>query len=136
MGRLMAIDYGQKRCGIAVSDPLKIIATGLTTVLTHDLPKWMSNYIQANEVEKLVIGLPLTLGGDVNEVERFILEFIAFMTKNHSSIPIIRLDERFTSKLAANAILNSGIKKKDRKDKSLVDQVSATILLQNYMYSL
>ncbi|MDZ4839090.1 MAG: Holliday junction resolvase RuvX [Bacteroidota bacterium] len=132
----MAIDYGQKRCGIAVSDPLKIIATGLTTVLTHDLPKWMSNYIQANEVEKLVIGLPLTLGGDVNEVERFILEFIAFMTKNHSSIPIIRLDERFTSKLAANAILNSGIKKKDRKDKSLVDQVSATILLQNYMYSL
>jgi putative Holliday junction resolvase len=136
MGRIIGIDYGQKRCGIAVTDPSGIIASPLTTISTHELMTFLIKYISEEEVECIVIGEPRQMDYSVSESEKFILPFIKRFKKAFPEILVERVDERFTSKMATKAILDSGINKKGRQDKALVDKVSAAIILQTYMETL
>jgi putative holliday junction resolvase len=129
MGRIVAIDYGQKRTGIAVTDELKIIATGLTTVRSMDVLTFLKDYARDNVVECFVVGEPKQMNYTASESSVFIEPFV----KAFPSIPVERADERFTSLLASRTIREAGLKKKDRQDKALVDTVSATIMLQSYM---
>ncbi len=133
MGRILAIDYGSKRVGIAVTDPLKIIATGLTTVHSKDIIEYLKNYFKTAEVEKVIVGEPKNLDNTASQVAPMVEAFINALKKNFPNMPIDRIDERFTSKMAKQAILQSGLKKKDRRNKSLVDEVSATLILQSFM---
>jgi putative Holliday junction resolvase len=133
MGRILAIDYGTKRCGIAVTDPSKIIATGLTTVHSKDIVDWLKNYTTNEAVETIVVGEPKDLRGNPTDATRLANEFVAHLQRQFPSMKIARIDERFTSKMASKTILDSGLKKKDRQNKELIDEVSATILLQSYM---
>ncbi|NOZ47834.1 MAG: Holliday junction resolvase RuvX, partial [Chlorobi bacterium] len=133
MGRILAIDYGQKRVGLAVTDELKLIATKLTTVHSKDIIAFLKNYISSENVEIFVVGLPRQMNGKLSESVKYIDPFIKKLQHEFPSIPIERIDERFTSKIATQAILNSGAKKKKRQDKALVDTVSATIILQSYL---
>ena len=133
MGRILAIDYGTKRVGIAVSDPMKIIATGLTTVHAKDVIEYLKDYFEAEEVEQVVVGDPKNLDNTPSQVAPMVTAFINALQKNFPSMPISRIDERFTSKMASQAIIDSGIKKKARRNKTLVDEVSATIILQSFM---
>ena len=133
MGRIMAIDYGTKRCGIAVTDPSKIIATGLTTVHSKDILVWLSDYLQKESVECIVIGDPKNLKGEATDASQHADAFVKALRKKFPELKTARIDERFTSKMASKAILDSGLKKKDRQDKELIDEVSAVILLQSYM---
>jgi putative holliday junction resolvase len=135
MARILAIDYGTKRCGIAVTDPSKIIATGLTTVHSKDILDWLKNYIAKEAVETIVVGEPKDLRGNPTDATRLANEFVSSLKKHFPSMSFARVDERFTSKMASKTILDSGLKKKDRQDKSLVDEVSAVIILQSYMNS-
>lgn len=136
MGRLLAIDYGTKRTGIAVSDQLKIIANGLTTIPTHTLFEFLSDYFSKEEVEKVIIGLPKQVNNELSQNMQHIKPFVEKFKKTYSQIPIEYYDERFTSIIAQQTILEGGVKKKDRQNKSLIDKVSATIILQDYMESL
>lgn len=129
----MAIDYGTKRCGIAVTDPSKIIATGLTTVHSKDIIDWLKKYMEKEPVETIVVGEPKDLRGNATDATQHANAFAALLKKTFPALPIARVDERFTSKMASKTILDSGLKKKDRQNKELVDEVSATILLQHYM---
>jgi len=131
----MAIDYGTKRTGLAVSDPLKIIATGLSTVDTKDLLLFIENYLKKEQVECFVIGEPKTIFNKDSSIAPKINEFIKKLSSKFSEIPIKRFDERFTSKIAQQTMLLGGLKKKDRMNKGTVDMVSATIILQDYMKS-
>lgn len=134
MGRLLAIDYGKKRCGIAVSDPLKIIANGLTTVATHELFEWLSGYMKQEDVEALIIGEPKKVTGEYSETMKYIKPFINRVRKVYPNLRIEMVDERFTTKLAFQAMLDGGVKKQGRNNKNgTVDMVSATIILQTYM---
>lgn len=133
MGRIIGIDYGQKRCGIAVTDPSGIIASPLTTVSTHELMTFLTKYVSEEEVECIVIGEPRQMDYSVSESEKFILPFIKRLKKAFPEILLERVDERFTSMMATKAILDSGINKKGRQDKALVDKVSAAIILQTYL---
>ena len=133
MARLLAIDYGKKRTGIAVSDPLQLIATGLTTVSTPSLIAFLKKYTYENEVELVLIGLPKTLRNDDTHATPLVEKFIEIFKKNFPELPIKTLDERFTSKMAFQTMIDSGLKKKERQNKELVDEISATILLQGYM---
>jgi len=133
MGRIVAIDYGQKRTGLAVTDELKIIATGLTTVKTGDLLDFLKDYILKNNVECFVVGEPKQMNNTASESAVFIEPFVEKLRKTFAAIPVHRMDERFTSKMATWTIREAGLKKKDRQDKALVDTVSATIILQSYM---
>jgi putative Holliday junction resolvase len=133
MGRLMAIDYGMKRCGIAVSDPLQIIATGLTTVNTADFFTWLEKYFSQETVDVIVIGDPKRLDGSDTHATQACHTFAGNLQEKFPDKKIVRVDERFTSKMASQAIFASGVKKKDRQNKALVDEVSATILLQHFM---
>jgi putative Holliday junction resolvase len=134
MGRLLAIDYGKKRCGIAVSDPLKIIANGLTTVATHELFDWLSGYMKQEDVEALIIGEPKKVTGEYSETMKYIEPFINRVRKVYPNLRIEMVDERFTTKLAFQAMLDGGVKKQGRNNKNgTVDMVSATIILQTYM---
>ena len=133
MGRIMAIDYGTKRIGIAVTDNLKMIATSLTTVLVNDLMIFLEAYLLKEEVECFVLGRPMNLDNTESEMEKNVLSLIEALRRKFPLIKIERMDERFTSKMAAQTILAAGIKKMDRRDKSLVDRVSATIILQSYL---
>ena len=135
MGRIVAIDYGQKRTGIAVTDELKIIATGLTTVNTPELLGFLKDYIRQNEVDCLVVGEPKQMNNTASESSVFIEPFVKGLRSAFPGIPVERVDERFTSLIATRAIRDAGAKKKDRQNKSLVDTVSATIILQSYMES-
>lgn len=135
MSRIIAIDYGTKRCGIAVTDELQIIATALETVQNDKLLEYLSRYIAENNVQEIVIGLPVRMHGEVGELEKDIQQFIQKFQKAHPNIPVFRENEMFTSKLAAQTIFHSGLKKKKRQDKALIDKVSATIILQSYMSS-
>jgi putative Holliday junction resolvase len=136
MGRIMAIDYGTKRVGIAVTDPLQIIAHALTTVETKDIFDFISKYLVAEPVDKVLIGYPLNSKGEATHatphVDRFMLEF----QKRFPTVELLPRDEAFTSKMAMQSIVASGVKKKDRRDKTLVDQVSAAIILQEYLQNL
>ncbi len=133
MGRIMALDIGRKRVGVAVSDPAGIIAQGLTTVATHELWDFMRDYLQQEEVDEFVVGYPVTLRNEPSESLRWINPVIKKLKKSYPEIMITQVDERFTSALAQQAILAGGVKKEKRKDKALVDKVSATIILQSYM---
>lgn len=134
MGRILAIDYGRKRTGIAVTDPLKIIANGLTTVRTCDLMDFIRNYIQKEQVERIIIGLPKQMSGELSENMKYIEPFVRNL-RRQTDIPVEMFDERFTSVLAHRAMIDGGLKKKDRQNKALVDEISATIILQSYMES-
>ncbi|MGJ8742963.1 Holliday junction resolvase RuvX [Polaribacter sp.] len=135
MGRILAIDYGKKRTGIAVSDEMKIIASGLTTVLTDDLLLFLKEYISKENVELFLIGQPKQMNNTDSESEVLILTFMKKLSKEIPQIPIQRVDERFTSKMAFQTMIDSGIKKKKRRNKELVDEISATIILQSYLYN-
>ena len=133
MPRIMCFDYGTKRVGIAVTDNLKMIATGLCTLHPDKIEEFLSTYFKSEEVEIFVIGLPKKLDNTVNEVERYIKGFIKKLHSMYPHIPIERIDERFTSAIAQNSMLHGGLKKNDRQNKALVDQISATLMLQNYL---
>lgn len=135
MGRILAIDYGTKRCGIAVTDPSQIIATGLTTVHSKDIIEWLTKYMEKEPVEAIVIGDPRDLKGNKTDATVHADGFATLVKRTFPGLKIVRIDERFTSKMASRTILESGLKKKDRQDKALVDEVSATILLQSYLES-
>lgn len=134
MGRILAIDYGVKRSGIAVTDELQIIASGLTTIATKDLLPFLKTYILKEQVELFVIGEPKQMNYEVSESEVFIKGFIDKLTKAIPNIPIKRVDERFTSKMAFQTMIDSGLSKNQRKNKALVDEISATLILQSYLY--
>ena len=134
-GRILAIDYGRKRTGIAVSDSLQLIANGLTTVRTHDLFDFLKDYFLKEKVVQVVIGLPKQLNNELSESMRYIEPFVQRFKKLYPSMPIEYVDERFTSAIAHQAMISAGLKKKDRQNKALVDEISATIILQSYMES-
>lgn len=133
MSRIIAIDYGKKRTGIAVTDPLKIIATGLTTVETPKLMSFLKDYISKEIVEEVIIGMPLNLDDSDTDATPLVRHFINAFQKHIPSIPIKEVDERYTSKLASKAMLEMGLKKKQRQNKALVDEIAATIMLQEYL---
>ena len=135
MVRLLSIDYGKKRTGIAVSDPLQIIANGLTTVETPKLFDFLSDYLQKEQVETIVVGLPKQMNGEMSENMRRIEPFVNRLRKLYPQIAVEYFDERFSSKMALQAMIEGGVKKKDRQNKALVDEISATIILQGYMES-
>ncbi|WP_212006368.1 Holliday junction resolvase RuvX [Chitinophaga sp. HK235] len=133
MARVMAIDYGKKRTGLAVTDPLQLIASGLTTVLTHELIPFLKKYFAAEEVEMILIGEPKNLDGNDTHATPLVAECIRVLQKNFPHIPVKKVDERFTSRIAFQSMIDSGLKKKDRQNKGLVDEISATIILQEYL---
>ena len=135
MPRIIAIDYGMKRTGIAVTDELQIIATALDTIETSKLIPFLEKYFSENKIQEIVIGLPLRMHGEVGQLEAEIQKFISTFKEKFPEIPVFRQYESFTSKMASQAIFQSGAKKKKRQDKSLIDKVSATIILQSYMES-
>ena len=135
MGRLLAIDYGTKRTGIAVTDEMQIIASGLTTVDTKDLLSFLKSYIQKETVDTFVIGLPKQMDNTASESEIYIQKFLKQLAIEISDIPVVRIDERFTSKMAFQTMIDSGLNKKQRQNKALVDEISATLILQSYMSS-
>lgn len=135
MGRILSIDYGKKRTGIAVSDPLQLIAGGLATVSTHELFDYLQSYIAREQVERIVIGEPLQPNGQPSENLQRVQQFVNRWRKAVPQIPIEYYDERFTSVLAHQAMLDAGLKKKTRQDKALVDEISATIILEDYLRS-
>jgi putative Holliday junction resolvase len=133
MARIMAIDYGKKRTGLAVTDPLQIIASGLITVLTHELIPYLRKYMAAEPVELMLIGEPKNLDGSSTDATALVTECIRILHKNFPELPVKKIDERFTSKMAFQTMIDSGLKKKDRRNKALVDEISATIILQEYL---
>lgn len=134
--RILALDYGLKRTGIAVTDPLKIIATGLTTVDTPKLFPFLKDYINKEEVELIIIGEPKNLDDSDTHASEPVRKAIEKLKKDFPNIPIKTVDERYTSKMASRAMIDMGMKKKQRQDKRIVDEIAATIMLQDYLNSL
>lgn len=135
MARIMAIDYGRKRCGIAVTDPLQIIANSLTTVATAELLAFILDYVKKENVETIVIGEPKDMQNNPSESSRYIEPFVNQLKKVLPDMIIKRYDERFTSKMAFQTMIDAGLGKKQRQNKALVDTISATLILQSYMES-
>ena len=133
MGRIIALDYGKKRTGIAVTDPLQIIATGLTTVDTQTLFDFLKEYITKEGVEKILIGDPLNLDGTETDSTAAVKHCIRRLKNTFPNIPIVTIDERYTSKLASRAMVEMGMKKKERQKKGIIDEVAATMMLQEYL---
>lgn len=133
MGRILAIDYGNKRVGLAVTDELQIVANGLTTVHSKDLFDFLKNYFQKETVELIVVGEPLDMQNRPSDASRFIDPVIKQLNKQFPTIPVKRMDERFTSKMAMKTMLDAGLGRKARQNKALVDTISATIILQSYL---
>jgi putative Holliday junction resolvase len=133
MARILSLDYGKKRTGIAVTDPLQIIASGLTTVDTQQLFDFLKDYISKEVVEKIIIGLPYQLDGSPTDATAAVLHCIRRLKNSFPTIPVVSVDEQFSSKMASRAMLDMGLKKKDRQKKGLVDEIAATLLLQEYM---
>lgn len=131
--RLMAFDYGTKRIGVAVTDPLQIIATALTTVHPEEIWNFLTKYMQTEEIETFVVGKPLQMDGTDSESAQHVLGFVRKLQKRYPQIKVVEVDERFTSKMASAVIAGSGKKKHKRQDKALIDTVSATLILQTYM---
>ena len=135
MARILAIDYGVKRTGLAVTDALQIIASGLTTVNTDDLLIYLKDYVSKEPVELFIVGEPKQMDNTASESEALISPFLKKLEQQFPKIPIKRVDERFTSKMAFQTMIDSGLKKNQRKNKALVDEISATLILQSYLYS-
>ena len=133
MSRILAIDYGKKRTGIAVSDTLQMIANGLTTVPTHELLTFILDYVGKEPVERILVGLPKQMNNEASENMKRIEPFVRLLKKKLPAMPVEYVDERFTSVLAHRTMLEAGLKKKDRQNKALVDEISATIILQTYL---
>jgi putative Holliday junction resolvase len=134
MGRIMAIDYGKKRTGIAVSDELQMIASGLTTVATPELFSFLETYFKEEKVVQLIVGEPTQKDGTPSEIETEIQTFLKKFSQKFPEIPVVRVDERYTSKMAFQTMIDGGLKKKQRRNKALIDEISATIILQQYLY--
>ncbi len=135
LGRILAIDYGKKRTGIAVTDELRLIASGLTTIQTADIIPFLKEYLSKELVDVIVVGEPKQMNNTPSESEVLIVPFIQEITKHFPKLPIERQDERFTSKMAFQTMLDGGLKKGQRRNKALIDEISATIILQSYMES-
>ena len=135
MARILAIDFGKVRTGLAVTDELQIIASGLTTVSTKEVITYMQAYCKKESVEQFLVGEPKQMDNTASESESLILPFIGRLKHAFPNIPIKRVDERFTSKMAFQTMIDSGLKKKQRKNKALLDEISATIILQSYLYN-
>ena len=135
MGRILGIDYGRKRTGIAVTDSLQIVAGNLATVPTHTLMSFIKDYIAREQVERIVIGQPTQLNGDPSESMKYITPFVKQLHKELPDMPVVMYDERFTSTIAHRAMIDGGMKKSDRRDKSRVDAIAATIILNDYLQS-
>ncbi|WP_299552976.1 Holliday junction resolvase RuvX [Seonamhaeicola sp.] len=135
MARILAIDYGTKRTGLAVTDELQIIASGLTTVSTKELITFLKDYTSKEQVELFLIGEPKQMDNTASESEVFIQKLIEVLKSEFPNIPNQRVDERFTSKMAFQTMIDSGLKKSQRKNKALIDEISATLILQSYLYS-
>ena len=131
--RLMAFDYGTKRIGIAVTDPLQIIATALTTVHPEEVWNFIKTYLIAEEVSTFIVGKPLQMDGTDSESASHVVGFVRKLKREYPAIPVFEVDERFTSKMASSAIAQSGMKKSKKQNKGLIDTVSATLILQTYM---
>ena len=136
MGRILAIDYGRKRTGLAVTDPLRIIANALDTVPTNELERYLADYFSKNDVDIIVLGKPTQMNGQPSETMRFIEPLAGRLRHAYPDKQVVLYDERFTSVLAHRTMLESGIGKQARRNKALVDRISATIILQSYMDSL
>ena len=135
MGRILAIDSGKKRSGIAVSDILQLIANGLTTVPTHTLLDFVLSYVSNERVDRIIVGLPKQMNNELSDNMKNIEPFVRSLKKRLPDIPVEFVDERFTSVLAHRTMIDAGLKKKDRQNKGLVDEISATIILQSYLES-
>ncbi|MCC8038261.1 MAG: Holliday junction resolvase RuvX [Bacteroidales bacterium] len=135
MGRLLAIDYGRRRCGIAATDTLRIVANGVATVPSATLIDWIKAYVAKEQVDEIIVGLPTTLRGEPSESMRYITPAINRLKKEMPQIPVTFYDERFTSALAHRAMIDGGMKKMARRDKAAVDEISATIILNDYLQS-
>ncbi len=136
MGRILAIDYGKKRVGIAVTDELRIIATGLQTVETKNIWEFLKNYLNTENVDIIVIGEPKDMNNKPSDATKYIQPFVNRLRKVYPDLRIERFDERFTSKMAHQTMIDSGLKKKQRQNKALVDTISATIILQSFMQTI
>lgn len=135
MGRVLAIDYGRKRCGIAVSDPLRICANGLPTVRSCDLMAFLKDYCSRETVDRIVVGLPLTLRGELSESNRYIEPFLKQLAREMPAMPVERFDERFTSSIAHREMALAGLRKGRREEKSLADRMAAVIILTDWLNS-
>ena len=135
MGRIMGIDYGRKRTGVAVTDPLQIVANNLATVPTHTLMQFIKDYMAREHVESIIIGQPTQLNGEPSESMKYITPFVNRLRKELPDMPIVMYDERFTSTIAHQAMIDGGMKKTDRRDKARVDAIAATIILNDYLQS-
>lgn len=133
MSKILAIDYGEKRCGLAETDDMQIVASGLAGIMTSNLIPFLEKYMSENSVEKIIIGLPVRLNGELSDVEISIQKLIKKISSLFPNIPVERVDERFTSKIASHFISLSGKNKKNRENKHLLDEVSATLILQTYL---
>jgi putative Holliday junction resolvase len=134
LGRILAIDYGKKRTGIAVTDEMQIIASGLTTVSTDDIFVFLKKYVSEEKVALFIVGKPKQMDNTDSESEALILPFLEKLSKEIPQIEVKRIDERFTSKMAFQTMIDGGLRKNQRKNKALVDEISATIILQSYLY--
>jgi putative holliday junction resolvase len=135
LGRILAIDYGKKRVGIAVSDPLQMIANRLTTVASNEIIQFLKDYFEKEKVDCVVIGFPVQLNNQPSDSQVHVSKFISIFAKQFPQIPIEKYDERFTSSMAMQTMIDGGVKKKKRQDKALVDGISATIILQDFLRS-
>jgi len=133
MPRILAIDYGQKRTGIAITDELQIIASGLTTIPSDTVIEFLKDYFSKENVNKVLIGEPRQMNGEPSQSAEIIDAFVSKFTKTFPEMKLVRVDERFTSKIAFQTMIDSGLKKKQRQNKALVDEIAATILLQDYL---
>ncbi|QQX76748.1 MULTISPECIES: Holliday junction resolvase RuvX [Aequorivita] len=135
MGRILALDYGSKRTGIAITDELQLIASGLTTVATSDLMDFLKKYIHTEKVELVLVGEPKQKDGTPSTIEEQIQLFLKKFSEVFPDLSVKRIDERYTSKMAFQTMIDSGLKKKQRQNKALVDEISATIILQEFLYN-
>jgi len=133
LGRYLGIDYGKKRTGLAVCDPTKTIASPFTTVLTNDLRSFIESFTADKDIEGFVIGYPRQMNNEPSEAVRYINPFVKYLEKKYSDIPVYLVDERFTSKMAMQAMVSGGMKKQKRRDKANVDKISAAIILQSFL---
>lgn len=133
MGRILGIDYGTKRVGVAVTDPMQMIASGLTTVGSHEILEFLSTYMQKEKVDAIVLGLPKKMNNEDSESLQYIKQFEVALKRKFPEMPVIWIDERFTSQLALDAMIRGGMKKKDRQVKGNMDKLSAAIILQSYL---